>query len=155
METPPSAEQSPLPHAARGRLTIAPQTGQDRRGDRLAEQGWNGVADLVELTPLIAAEGEPVGKALEPGGAFVRSVRCPSCKHQTTKRLCPHCHMELPHTTGDLRNYIFALIGAKDSGKSHYLAVLITQIRKHLGPDLDLLLEPINDYTIRRFREQF
>lgn len=108
-----------------------------------------------EVLTRVWKENVPVGKALEPGGAFVRSVRCPSCKHQTTKRLCPHCHMELPHTTGDLRNYIFALIGAKDSGKSHYLAVLITQIRKHLGPDLDLLLEPINDYTIRRFREQF
>jgi hypothetical protein len=63
--------------------------------------------------------------------------------------------MDLPHTTGKFENLIFAVIGAKDSGKSHYLAVLIEQIRNHIGPSLGMLLEELNDYTIKRYRESF
>jgi hypothetical protein len=63
--------------------------------------------------------------------------------------------MELPHTMGYSRNLIFAVIGAKAAGKSHYLAVLIQQLRKEIGPDLDMLLTPLDDATIRRYREDF
>jgi hypothetical protein len=63
--------------------------------------------------------------------------------------------MDLPHTTGKYRHLIFAVIGAKEAGKSHYLAVLIEQIRKHIGPALGLLLEPLDDFTIRRYRQSF
>jgi hypothetical protein len=63
--------------------------------------------------------------------------------------------MDLPHTTGKYRNLIFAVIGAKEAGKSHYLAVLIEQIRKHVGPALGMLLEPLDDHTIKRYRQDF
>jgi hypothetical protein len=107
--------------------------------------------------PVLAAvwnEAMPVGLVV-PGKRFVRSVRCPGCSHETRKRLCPHCHMELPQTTGECRNLIFAVIGAKASGKSHYIAVLIDQIRRRVGPGLDMLLEPLNDRTIRRYHDDF
>ncbi len=100
-------------------------------------------------------DSAPMGKVLAAAGSFQEQSRCPVCRQLSRKRLCPHCHMELPHTTGKFRNLIFAVIGAKESGKSHYLAVLIEQIRKQVGPALDLLLEPLNDHTIRRYREQF
>ncbi len=96
-----------------------------------------------------------VGKVLEPGKYFVRGLRCESCGHESFKRLCPHCHMDLPRTTGDYRNYIFALIGAKDAGKSHYLSVLIDQIRNQSGPRQGMVLEALNDETINRYREAF
>jgi hypothetical protein len=63
--------------------------------------------------------------------------------------------MDLPQTIGDFENYIFAIIGAKESGKSHYLAVLIDYFRRHIGPSLRILLEPVNDYTIKRYKEHF
>ena len=96
-----------------------------------------------------------MGRVLPAEGGFRRELRCPSCGNNSRKRLCPQCHMELPHTTGKFRNLIVAVIGAKEAGKSHYLAVLIEQIRKHTGPDLGMLLEPLNDHTIRRYREDF
>jgi len=105
------------------------------------------------------ADSRPIGKVLKPTGnikeRFSQSRRCGSCGHQSHKRLCPHCHSELPHTTGQFKNYIFAVIGAKEAGKSHYIAVLINQIRKQLGPDMNMLLEPMNDETIRRYRNDF
>ena len=101
------------------------------------------------------ADSRPLGKVLSPEGWFNNSARCKDCGHQSHKRLCPHCHMELPHTTGQFKNYIFAVIGAKEAGKSHYLAVLINQIRKQLGPSMGMLLEPMNDATIKRYRQDF
>ena len=100
-------------------------------------------------------DSRPMGKVLKPGKRFDKSVRCTDCGNQSHKRICPHCHIDLPHTTGQFKNYIFAVIGAKESGKSHYLAVLINQIKKQLGPNLNMLLEPMNDETIKRYREKF
>jgi len=86
---------------------------------------------------------------------LARQCRCPACGQASRRRLCPHCHMDLPQTTGQFRRLIFAVIGAKEAGKSHYLAILIEQIRKVVGPALGVLLEPLNDQTIRRYREEF
>jgi hypothetical protein len=97
----------------------------------------------------------PVGKVLEATGHVVRSLRCQECGHESRKRLCPECHSELPHTTGRFPNRIFAIIGAKEAGKSHYLAVLIDELKKRIGPSLNILLEPMNDDTIDRYRMDF
>ncbi|MBE8233684.1 MAG: hypothetical protein HAW67_08095 [Endozoicomonadaceae bacterium] len=100
-------------------------------------------------------DNRPIAKVLSSAGMFKRSVICSECKQHTHKRLCPECHMELPHTAGQLKNHIFAVIGAKEAGKSHYLAVLINQIKKQIGPSMDILLEPMNDKTIKRYRNDF
>jgi hypothetical protein len=97
----------------------------------------------------------PLGKVVAPAGRGQRGVRCPDCNQLTHKRLCPHCHQDLPPTIGDQRSFIFAIIGGPQSGKSHYIAVLIDRIRKHIGPSLDLLLEPLNDQTINRYKTEF
>jgi hypothetical protein len=97
----------------------------------------------------------PLGRVIDADGKFRERTRCPQCSQPTHKRLCPHCHMELPHTVGRFPHYIFAVVGAKEAGKSHYLAVLIDQIRKQVGGPLGMLLEPLNDYTVRRYREDF
>ena len=101
--------------------------------------------------------GDPraLGRVLPSAGRFVRMVRCSECNEDSRKRLCPNCHSELPHTTGDCRTFIFAVIGAKEAGKSHYLAILIDEIKKRVGPKLAMLLEPLNDETIKRYRREF
>jgi len=105
------------------------------------------------------SESLPVGRVIDPPRSLAlgvaRSARCANCGGETQHRLCPSCHMTLPTTTGTLRNYIFAVIGAKEAGKSHFIAVLIDHWRRHLGPDLDILLSPLNDHTIDRYRNDF
>jgi hypothetical protein len=108
-----------------------------------------------EIRARVWQDSAPLGRVLPVAGAFARQSRCPACGHASRRRLCPHCHMELPQTTGRFRNLIFAVIGAKEAGKSHYLAILIEQIRQVVGPALGVLLEPLNDQTIRRYREDF
>lgn len=100
-------------------------------------------------------DNAPIGKVLPGDRKFRVESRCPVCSQLSRKRLCPACHMELPHTTGKFRHLIFAVIGAKEAGKSHYLAVLIEQIRKSVGPATGMLLEPLDDSTIRRYRNDF
>jgi hypothetical protein len=110
-----------------------------------------------EQDPVSAAKWKeiaPIGRVVPPK-RFARAVRCPTCQHETRKRLCPHCHMELPQMTGECKNLIFAVIGAKAAGKSHYIAVLVDQIRRRVGPELDMLLEPVNDRTMKRYKDDF
>ncbi len=97
----------------------------------------------------------PRGRVIEATGRYRRRARCPACKGATPKRICPHCHVDLPHTTGRFRNYVFAIIGAKESGKSHYMAVLIEQLKKQVGPSFDMLLAELNDDTMHRYQREF
>lgn len=99
--------------------------------------------------------GLPIGQVLASDGWFAQSRACPDCGQRSHKRLCPHCHQDLPHTFGEYRNFIFSVVGAKWAGKSHYLTVLIEQLKNHVGPRLDMLLQPVNDQTINRYRTQF
>jgi len=111
-----------------------------------------------EPDPILARHWEdhrPLGRVLPAASHFVRAVRCGECGHESRKRLCPTCHSDLPHTTGDYKNYIFAVIGAKEAGKSHYLAVLIDLLKRQVGPSLNMLLEAMNDDTIQRYRSDF
>ncbi|MEK7990365.1 MAG: transglycosylase SLT domain-containing protein, partial [Thiotrichaceae bacterium] len=80
---------------------------------------------------------------------------CHACGQKTTTRICPKCHSELPYTVGEYDDLIFAIVGAPDAGKSHYIAVLIETIKTQLSEDFHCALHPINDKTIQRYREDF
>lgn len=108
-----------------------------------------------EVRAEVWEDNAPLGRVLPATGRLQREVSCPACSQASRKRLCPRCHMELPRTSGEFPNLIVAVIGAKEAGKSHYIAVLLERIRKQVGPTIDLLLEPLDDHTIRRYREDF
>lgn len=84
-----------------------------------------------------------------------KSAFCPICKTKTTKMICPTCHNSLPFTTGELKDYNISLIGAKDAGKSVYIAVLLNALAQRIGMNLNASLVALNDETIKRYREQF
>lgn len=84
-----------------------------------------------------------------------RSVPCSHCGEISTRRICPACHSELPHTIGDFQDMIFSIVGAKESGKSHYIAVLLNEIMNSMGGAFNCNLQPVNDSTANRYREDF
>ncbi|MBP9759404.1 hypothetical protein KBD45_06935 [Candidatus Dojkabacteria bacterium] len=86
-------------------------------------------------------------------GKVLNGQTCPECKQETHKRLCPKCHQELPSSFSDSghQNYVFAVIGAKGTGKSHYIATFIEYIKNHVG----LVLNGANDETINRYNNNF
>jgi hypothetical protein len=54
------------------------------------------------------------------------------------KKLCPRCHMYLPASvaSGELSGDGLAIIGAQNSGKSHFFGVLINALEKRYCEDL-------------------
>jgi hypothetical protein len=48
-----------------------------------------------------------------------------------------------------------AVLGSKESGKSHFIAVLINSLRQEIGADLDASLVALNDETIERYQRHF
>ena len=82
-------------------------------------------------------------------------IVCTECEEITSKRICPACHSELPYTIGAYKDMIFGVIGAKNAGKSHYISVLLHKIQNEIGMLFDCNLHPLNDDTIKRYRNDF
>lgn len=60
-------------------------------------------------------------------------AQCPDCAVETNYRLCPRCHSQLPLHFGKVRSRLIALIGAKQSGKTVYMTVLIHELMNRVG----------------------
>lgn len=95
------------------------------------------------------------GKVIPPGRTAVDELVCPSCGDRSRKRICPRCHEALPVTTRTTRQLILAIVGAKEAGKSHYIAILVDQLQSYLAATLQCDLLPLNDETMRRYRDDF
>jgi GTP-binding protein EngB required for normal cell division len=94
-------------------------------------------------------DGRLMGKVLSPGSNGL----C-DCGHRSRYRICPHCHMKLELSPDGAGNIMLAVLGAKNSGKSHYLSVLINQL-KVTAHDLGGSYEHVGETTIRRYKERF
>jgi len=79
---------------------------------------------------------------------------CPLCKKNATRKQCPGCEAELPSGIDELSDVTIAVIGAKEVGKSHYIAVLIDQI-KRLYRSFGWTLRASNDETIDLYDRLF
>ncbi|MBC2580434.1 hypothetical protein [Clostridium sp. DJ247] len=83
------------------------------------------------------------------------SVFCTECGDKTHIKICPTCQAELPFAIGQYDDLVFAVIGAKEAGKSHYIAVLIDKIMNQIGSAFNCSLTAVNDGTINRYRNDF
>lgn len=79
---------------------------------------------------------------------------CDQCSRESSQRLCPHCHNELPFTVDTTESHIIAVLGAKAVGKTNYIAVLINELRK-LGAEFEFTLLDLNDYTTSTYKNDF
>ncbi len=80
---------------------------------------------------------------------------CPDCKTTSRDRICSCCHNLLPNYYGETDNFMLAVIGAKETGKSHYIAVLIDYIINILTESFLFSASAANDETSRRYKEDF
>lgn len=109
--------------------------------ERLAE--YTGSTANASLPPAFAATGAK-GRA-----------DCPACGRPTGRRVCPACHNALPSAYCDTPGRIVALVGAKNAGKSTYIAVLLHELMNRVGIELDSSLVACDDRTIDRYRRDF
>ena len=112
------------------------------------------------LSEFLRKKTEPMGRTFRPvstdsKGRVVEFAECPDCRTTTTAKICPHCHNDLPRTFGECETFIISVVGVKESGKSHFISVLIDSLVNTLGPNMDCDVQPINDATLERYRQNF
>ena len=73
--------------------------------------------------------------------AVPEQIRCDQCNYPSRKRICPKCHNELPSLFHQADSHIISVIGARDSGKTHYITVLINELLQK-GHNLDIQTVP-------------
>ncbi|WP_261719763.1 ATP-binding protein [Streptomyces sp. FZ201] len=81
------------------------------------------------------------------------SVPCPGCGVGTTTRVCGACHNDLPSDYCDHDSRIIALVGAKASGKSTYVAVLVNELNHRVGQAYHATLAAMGQSTQTRDKE--
>lgn len=86
-----------------------------------------------------------------------RPPQAPSNKQgqRLTRKIGPSCKHDLPFTAGAQESLIIGLIGAKYSGKSHYVAALVRRLQEQVCNDLQAALIPMSDETQDRYQREF
>ncbi len=84
-----------------------------------------------------------------------RVSECDMCKKETRVRLCPTCHFELSHDAGQIDQRIIAIIGGSNTGKSHYIAALITRLQHEVGANFRFSVSMLGDGTRDRWLNDF
>lgn len=112
--------------------------------------------DPVLDKELAAYLGTQAGAMLPPvfTGRGPRAA-CPDCGRESGRRVCPECHHELAPAYCDTPGRIVALVGAKNAGKSTYIAVLLHELRNRVGTELETSLVACDDRTIERYKRDF
>ncbi|MEK6279160.1 MAG: hypothetical protein AABN95_02295 [Acidobacteriota bacterium] len=92
-------------------------------------------------------------------GASGKAVRC-LCGERTWE-VCPFCHHDLPTGFAEVKTKTIALIGAKGSGKSNYVTVLIHELfGDNVGANFDSSIfawdkDWNNEDTNKRYKDNF
>lgn len=100
----------------------------------------------------------PMGRILPPVKQRIgipRMTECDQCKKETRTRICPSCHFELPHDIGQIDQRIIAIIGGSNTGKSHYIAALITKLQHEVGANFSFGVSMLGDGTRERWLSDF
>ena len=73
----------------------------------------------------------------------------------STRRLCPYCHNDIPHSAGFAPSTIISLVGAGQAGKSVYLAALIHTIKTVTSRNFEVFCAPLTSEIGRRFKLEY
>ena len=105
-----------------------------------------------EANPL---SGKPVFTPPNPGhGSVPASAVCPECHTTTYKRVCPSCHNELPESSLTGRDMIISIVGSRATGKSHFVGVIIKELRDRIAVSFGGALEGFAD-SYQRWEKYF
>lgn len=98
-----------------------------------------------------------VTRGARPGDPPVVETRarvvCRHCNEETGQRICPVCHWDLPPQWEDADVLAVQLVGARGTGKTSYLMVLLAHLRTTLADALHCNVHPVNAQAERLDRE--
>lgn len=72
-----------------------------------------------------------------------------------SKKVCPKCHMLLPHATssGQLNSETIAIIGARSSGKSNYFGVLLHELENRFATEVGFTIYDQETFSITNMKQ--
>lgn len=79
---------------------------------------------------------------------------CPECEQKTYKIVCPSCHNPLPESTLKGKDMIISVVGARDTGKSHFIGVIIKELMERISVKFGGAMEGFDD-TMQRYKNGF
>ncbi len=97
----------------------------------------------LELPPVFRADGRKGAAA------------CPECGSETTYKVCPFCHSLLPTHFGHADSRVIAMAGAKGSGKTTYMTVLLHEMMNRVGSRFRAAVVSADDETRMRFVQTY
>ena len=83
-----------------------------------------------------------------------KSAKCPECGSVTHKYICPSCHNELPESTLTGKDIIISIVGSRATGKSHFVGVIIKELRDRISVSFGGSFEGFAD-SYRRWEDNF
>ena len=111
----------------------------------------------IDLEKSIQNGRDPVNNPVTTDVHIIRSNSdtCDVCKRRVYTRVCPVCHNTIPQGAEEDGNSIFVILGPKGVGKSHYIAVLINQLKEIVAPEFNGVLNAANDGTTLKYRDMY
>ena len=100
----------------------------------------------------------PMGRVLVPNKQQFKQpdgVRCDSCNVVSHTRICPHCHQELSQDIGQVDQRIIAIIGGRATGKTNYIASLITRLQTEVARNFHTGVRLMGEETNLRWERDF
>jgi len=83
-----------------------------------------------------------------------KSAQCPECNQKTHKVVCPSCHNTLPESTLLGRDMIISVVGSRDTGKSHFVGVIIHELINRIAVKFGGAMVGFDD-TTKRYEANF
>jgi len=102
---------------------------------------WLGIS--TQLPPAFTADGRKA------------SARCPTCHGETPYHICATCHSRLPVHFGKVDSRLIAMIGARESGKTVFMTVLVHELKHRVGRYLDAAIMGSDERTIKTFDRDY
>lgn len=84
-------------------------------------------------------------------GNIPNGAKCPECNSITHRIVCPKCHNSLPESTINGEDMIISIVGARASGKSHFVGVIINELLNRIAVSFDGAMEGFDD-TMKRYK---
>ncbi|MFJ4201979.1 hypothetical protein ACIP2Y_20405 [Streptomyces sviceus] len=134
--------------------TFAARDIQFRCNTRLSRSGRRCKAERDQVRV------DRLGDRGEAGPVFTADGRrptadCPQCGGETTYRVCPVCHSLLPVQFGMVDNRLIAMVGARNSGKTVLMTVLLHELMNRVGENFRVSLMGSDESTMTRFGSDY
>jgi len=87
-------------------------------------------------------------------GRFFRRMWISHNPNSGHKKVCPRCHMFLPHkmACGELKSEILAIVGARNAGKSNFFGVLINALEGRYAREVGFSMFAQDTFSVHKMQ---